>query len=279
MSRYDRSKHNTDKYLLELTRDNTQLIVNELFKLPVNSADAGVLAILPNRVTVLPREKPLPKDKPLTRWEKFAKTKGIQNKKRDRMVYDEETDTYTPRWGYKGAKEEGKVDQDWLLPVPDHGDPMEDQYAKVREEKKGRTEKNAKRQRRNQEEAAAATLAGKKDIKEFKKHELQTAIAASKAATASLGKFDAKLKNESKMKGVTHQFAPTIGDVKAEKNSSLDILKKIVGKNDIVNTEKALRMQAKRESAANFEAKFEKKKFGSDKKKFDKKDKKKGGKR
>lgn len=255
------------------------MIVNELFKLPVNSADAGVLAILPNRVTILPREKQLPKDKPLTRWEKFAKVKGIQNKKRDRMVYDEETDTYTPRWGYKGAKEEGTVDQDWLLPVPDHTDPMEDQYAKVREEKKGRSEKNAKRQRRNQEEGAAATLAGKKDIKEFKKHELQTAIAASKAATASLGKFDAKLKNEQKMKGVTHQFAPTIGDVKAEKNSSMDILKKIVGKNEIVNTEKAVRMQAKRDYAANYESKkFAEKKFGDKKKKFEKKDKK-GGKR
>ncbi|GAN03748.1 ribosome biogenesis regulatory protein homolog [Mucor ambiguus] len=268
-----KSKNSTDKYLLDLTRDNTQLIVNELFKLPVNSADAGVLAHLPARVSVLPREKPLPKDKPLTRWEKFAKVKGIQNKKRERMLYDEETGEYTPRWGYKGAKPEGTLDQDWLMPVPDHGDPMEDQYAKVREEKKGRVEKNTKRQRRNQEEGTAATLAGKKDIKEFKKEELQTAIAASKKATASVGKFDNKLKGETKMKGVTHQFSPTVGDVKAEKNSSLDILKKIVGKNDIVNTEKAVRLQSKREYANNFDNKM---KFGDKKKKFEKK---KGGKR
>ncbi|KAI8061469.1 ribosome biogenesis regulatory protein-domain-containing protein [Gilbertella persicaria] len=258
-----KSKNNMEKYLTELTRDNAQLIVNELFKLPVTSADAGVLAQLPNRVSVLPREKPLPKDKPLTRWEKFAKAKGIQNKKRERMVYDEETGEYVPRWGYK-PKEEGKLDADWLMPVPNHADPMEDQYEKAREAKKARVEKNTKRQRRNQEEGAAASLAGKKDIKEFKKDELQTAIAASKKSTASLGKFDAKLKGETKMKGVTHQFSPTIGDVKAEKNSSLDILKKIVGKNDIVNTEKAARLQAKREHAANFEAR---KKPGSDKKK------------
>ncbi|KAI9342393.1 ribosome biogenesis regulatory protein-domain-containing protein [Pilaira anomala] len=279
-----KSKLNTDKYLLDLTRDNTQLIVNELFKLPVNSADAGVLAVLPHRKSIIPREKELPKDKPLTRWEKFAKVKGIQNSKRDRMVFDEETETYKPRWGYQGAKEEGTVAEDWVIPVPDHGDPMEDQYAKVREEKKGRTEKNAKRQRRNQEEGTAATLAGKKDIKEFKKHELQTAIAASKQATASLGKFDAKLKHETKMKGITHQYSETVGDVKAEKNSSLDILKKIVGKNDIVNTEKAVRMQSKREYAANFDSK----KKWADKKKFENKkggdrdrkgDKKKGGKR
>ncbi|KAI8993186.1 ribosomal biogenesis regulatory protein [Pilobolus umbonatus] len=142
-----------EQYIKDLTRDNTQLLVNELFKLPVQSADAGVLAQLPNRISILPREKPLPKDKPLTRWEKFAKVKGIQNKKRDRMVLNEETGEYSPRWGYKGAKKEGKLDEDWLLPVPDHGDPMEDQYAKVREEKKGRVEKNTKRRRRNADEA------------------------------------------------------------------------------------------------------------------------------
>jgi regulator of ribosome biosynthesis len=247
---------------LELTRDNTQLIVNELFKLPVSSADAGVLATLPARTTVLPREKPLPKDKPLTRWEKFAKTKGILNRKRDRMVYDEDSGEYKPRWGYQ-AKDADKVADDWLLPVPDHADPFEDQYAKAREEKKGRVDKNTKRQRRNEEEGTAATLAGKKDIKEFKKHELATAIAASKKSTASVGKFDAKIKGEKKMKGVTHQFAPNVGDIKAEKNSSLDILQKIVGKNDIVDTNKAARLAAKK---SHFES-FEKKKFESKKRK------------
>ncbi|KAI8375276.1 ribosome biogenesis regulatory protein [Choanephora cucurbitarum] len=258
-----KTKNNVEKYLSELTRDNTQLIVNELFKLPVTSADAGVLAQLPERTSVLPREKPLPKDKPLTRWEKFAKAKGIQNKKRDRMVYDEETGDYVPRWGYK-PKQEGQLESDWLIPVPQHADPMEDQYQKAREEKKARVDKNSKRQRRNEEESAAAVIAGKKDIKELKKDELKTAIAASKQSTASLGKFDAKLKGETKMKGVTHQFSPTVGDVKAEKNSSLDILKKIVGKNEIVNTEKAARLQAKREHAASFEART---KLGGDKKK------------
>ncbi|KAI7899944.1 RRS1-domain-containing protein [Cokeromyces recurvatus] len=253
-----KNNNKVEKYLLDLTRDNTQLIVNELFKLPVNSTDVGVLAQLPERTTALPREKPLPKDKPLTRWEKFAKAKGIQNKKRERMVFNEETGEYEPRWGYK-AKDKDQLEDDWLLPVPDHVDPMEDQYAKAREAKKARVEKNLKRQRRNEEERTAATLAGKKDIKEFKKNELETAIAASKKATASLGKFDAKLKGETKMKGVTHQFSPTIGDVKAEKNSSLDILNKIVGKSDILNTDKAARLQAKKRDAANFEAKKKRK--------------------
>ncbi|KAG1562664.1 hypothetical protein G6F49_000699 [Rhizopus delemar] len=193
----DKSKLND--YLKELTRDNTQLIVNELFKLPVTSADTGVLATLPDRKTIIPREKPLPKDKPLTRWEKFAKTKGILNRKRDRMVYNEETGEYEARWGYK-PKDKDQLSQDWLIPVPDHGDPMEDQYEKAREAKKANVEKNKKRQRRNQEETTAATIAGKKDIKEMKKSELQAAIAASKQSTASLGKFDKPLNEKKKSK-------------------------------------------------------------------------------
>ena len=42
---------------------------------------------LPN--VILPREKPIPKPKPLTKWEKFRQEKGILEKgKRSRMVYD-----------------------------------------------------------------------------------------------------------------------------------------------------------------------------------------------
>lgn len=185
-----------------MTRDNTQLVVNELFKLPVEGADTGILAKLPERINKLPREKPVPADRPLTRWEKFAKAKGIKNRKRERFVWDEEKQKYVPRWGYAGGNKKEDMD-DWLLEVPQNADPMEDQYAKKREEKKVRVEKNTKRRRRNEEEAAAATMSGKKDIKEFKKDELQAAIAAAKTATASLGKHDPELPKKKKKTGTT----------------------------------------------------------------------------
>ncbi|KAI8148673.1 ribosomal biogenesis regulatory protein [Fennellomyces sp. T-0311] len=153
------SKNKREEYVKELTRDNTQLLVNEIFKLPVQSADTGVLAKLPERTTVLPREKPLPKDKPLTRWEKFAKAKGIQNRKRERMVYDEEKGKYVPRWGYAGG-EKDKLD-DWLIEVPQNADPMEDQYEKRKAEKAERVQKNKKRQQRNVDEALASMVTGK----------------------------------------------------------------------------------------------------------------------
>lgn len=47
--------------------------------------------------------KPLPAANKETRWEKFAKEKGIQNRKRARMLWDEEAQEWRPRWGYKKA--------------------------------------------------------------------------------------------------------------------------------------------------------------------------------
>ena len=43
-----------------------------------------------------------PKPKPPTRWEEFAAMKGIQNRKRSRMVFDELSQEYKPRYGYVG---------------------------------------------------------------------------------------------------------------------------------------------------------------------------------
>ena len=68
---------------------------------------------------LMPREKPLPKKKELTKWEAFAQTKGIfwnlkikrakenlginAKKKKSRMVWDEKTKSWKPRWGYMRA--------------------------------------------------------------------------------------------------------------------------------------------------------------------------------
>lgn len=52
----------------------------------------------------------------MTRWERFAKTKGINKKKRPAMVYEEATGEYKPRFGY-GSKNPA---DDWCLPVPDN---------------------------------------------------------------------------------------------------------------------------------------------------------------
>jgi regulator of ribosome biosynthesis len=66
-------------------------------------------AQLPSYCTILlPREKPPPKPKEETKWEKFAREKGITNKKKSKMVWDEEKQEWAPRFGYKRAKDDSK---------------------------------------------------------------------------------------------------------------------------------------------------------------------------
>lgn len=52
---------------------------------------------------LLNRAKPIPAPRKDTKWEKFAAEKGIQKKKRSRMIWDEQSNEWRPRWGYKRA--------------------------------------------------------------------------------------------------------------------------------------------------------------------------------
>ena len=57
-----------------------QSLVQQLFSQDVRrDKEVGPLVSLPEPKTVLPREKPLPTEKPLTRWQQFAQTKGIHS--------------------------------------------------------------------------------------------------------------------------------------------------------------------------------------------------------
>jgi hypothetical protein len=60
----------------ELATAITQALVNQLFALPSEGVQGGRLAHLPDPSTRLPRQKPIPKTKPLTKWQKFAQEKG-----------------------------------------------------------------------------------------------------------------------------------------------------------------------------------------------------------
>jgi regulator of ribosome biosynthesis len=85
-------------------------------------------------------------------------------------------------------------------------DPMEDQYAKRREEKKERVDKNKKQQRRNAEEAQA--IAAGQNPREARKQQLKEKLLTTRKATASLGKFDKKLKDEPKLKSGEKRKVP-----------------------------------------------------------------------
>jgi len=54
---------------------------------------------------ILPREKPCPVEKSKTKWEKFREEKGLPpRKKRSRLVFDEITNDWVPRWGTGSIK-------------------------------------------------------------------------------------------------------------------------------------------------------------------------------
>ena len=100
----------------DLTRDNTQLIINKLWQLETKRVEDAVVAQLPTEQYLLPRSKPVPKAKPPTKWETYAKQKGIQKTKKDKLVWDETSQQWKPRFGYRGINQ----NNDWVVEVPNN---------------------------------------------------------------------------------------------------------------------------------------------------------------
>lgn len=113
-----------------------------------------MLLALPFPSTPLPREKPLPVEKPQTKWQQFAAKKGIEPKKRgDKLVFDEEKGEWLPKWGFKGANKKGEGD--WLVEMDDGkevgAEEVDDGVRGLgRRERKDRVKRNERRMKANQ---------------------------------------------------------------------------------------------------------------------------------
>ena len=163
----DSSNARREEKIKSLTRDNVQLLINQLLSLPMKTTTESVggtggqssvmtLLQVPDPTTDLPREKPLPKAKAMTKWEKFAAKKGIKPKERaGKMIYDEASGEWVPKWGYKGANK--KLDDQWLVEVDDKvkgtDNELIDPRTLNRAERKRLVKKNEKQQRRNMKNA------------------------------------------------------------------------------------------------------------------------------
>lgn len=159
-------KLDREAYLQSNAREGLQGLINALWERPTTVTDDGIMASLPEIQTVLPREKSLPKAKDLTKWEKFAKSKGIATKtKKDRMEFDEATQKWVPKWGYKGKNKEGE--QAWAVEVPANADNDFDPRAKAKEDRKAKIEKNEKQKMANISRAQAS---GSKKRKSSSRH-------------------------------------------------------------------------------------------------------------
>ena len=137
--------------MISHARAGVQLLFQELETLPFEQDKQGRIVELPAEVLDIPREKPLPKPKPLTRWEKFAQEKGITKRKRSQMVYDEDNDTYKARHGKDRIGEDQKKGP-WLMLGSNGKGPDWDPYAARLEEKNKAKEKQSKQEQRNVDE-------------------------------------------------------------------------------------------------------------------------------
>ena len=109
---------------------------------------------MPRKTTPLPRIKPAPKEKPMTKWEKFRKEKGIPTrKKRSALVYEETTGEWAPRWGPKSAKKILEKNE-WLIEETGDGDGGKDPFTVKKDLKKMSLAKEKMKQLRNQMDAA-----------------------------------------------------------------------------------------------------------------------------
>jgi len=97
---------------------------------------------LPKSSVVLPREKPAPKEKALTKWEKFRAEKGMPaRKKRSRMVFDPITKDWVPRHGTGSVKKIADA-HNWLMEEkPKHREAGVDPFTYQKAEKKAKQEK------------------------------------------------------------------------------------------------------------------------------------------
>ncbi|EEH04404.1 conserved hypothetical protein [Histoplasma capsulatum G186AR] len=164
--------------LTATARDGAQSLLNQLLTTCTITSTTrdGILLSLPPRTTLLPRFKPLPAPKQPTKWELFARKKGIgkYNKKlgsgggsaeaerRKKLVYDEASGEWVPRWGYKGKNKGGE--NDWLVEVDEKVWKKEEGLRREgkgirgegRRERVERIKRNERRMRANERRAGRA---------------------------------------------------------------------------------------------------------------------------
>ncbi|XP_057333503.1 ribosome biogenesis regulatory protein homolog [Microplitis mediator] len=233
----DLLKSSTSDYLKSLTNNNVQLLINKIWELPVKRVDESIVAELPKPKLKLPRARVVPKPKPLTKWEKFAKDKGIRKKKnnKSKLQWDEELGKWIPLFGYKRVK--AQEQKEWLVEI---NGPNENPIATSMKKKEDRVNKNELQRLRNIARANNIKLPKvgiPSDEKFTSAQQLAVANTVARVSTASVGKFQSKLPKEKEAKDkILKQVPGLIKKRKALPNNAVDE-KKINTSlvNDIIN--------------------------------------------
>ena len=220
-------------YLLRCSRENAQLLTNQLY-LKLQGGTGKQTIVLPKPAMQLPREKPLPAEKAMTRWEKFAQQKGIVKKKRSKMVWDEQTQQWAPRYGYGRANNHKDAPENWVVEAKPGDDGKTDPFETRATERKQRLDKQKRQEERNRLEAAHAATMGSGggggggrgsagsalSTSSDKKAYLKRAITAVQSSTASMGRFDKMQANEpDRDRGKRKQYESGVGAADAERDA------------------------------------------------------------
>ncbi|CAN6235976.1 unnamed protein product [Urochloa humidicola] len=242
----DASREELRQECLHKGAELAQAVANALFALPPSEDRDGPIVHLPPPTIRLPREK---HPKPPTKWELFAKAKGITKRKNNKREWDEQTQSWKRTYGYD------RVNDDKDIPIIDAkatDEPGVDPFAQRRQEKKKRVEKQEKNRLDNLKKAAklgalpshiqlaakALPITGTKaDLpKKSRKEDLENVAGMASSATASGGKFDEKLPGEKPPKhpGKHRKFLPVAegkGMGNLEKQQNDKILNSLLARN------------------------------------------------
>jgi len=223
-------KENREEFIQQTMRDNMQLLVNALWQVPIERHDTSIIAKLPEPKTIVPREKPLPKAKPLTKWQQFAQKKGIVKHKKSKFVWDDAKKEWGRRYGFNKANDESKP---WLIEVPVNADPNEDQFAKRTTDKKERVAKNELQRLKNIARANKINIRNDGAIinKKSSVNDVKKALATAKYSDASMGQFSERAApdEERQTRGFSkkRKFESNLGSLKSEKEKQLKLFDQI----------------------------------------------------
>ncbi|GBG26315.1 Ribosome biosis regulatory protein-like [Hondaea fermentalgiana] len=233
----DPSKASSNAYLRDMALQNLKLMFHDLMELP-GVEGSKVLKELPQPQFKLPRHKPIPKPKPETRWEKYARENNIEKRKRERMIWDEAKQEWAPRWGFNRANDD---QHDWLIEVKDNEDPDTDKFSERRNAKKLRVLNNRKKFLRNKAEADQKqsvhevenlNVSGARSGSSKRgKSKVMNRLATAQVSTASLGRFDATMEGEPARQlkvSKKRKFEPVESTRDADRDKK--ILSKLLGK-------------------------------------------------
>nr|CAG4637311.1 EOG090X0CBY [Ceriodaphnia reticulata] len=249
-----------EAFLTNLSRDNVQLLINKIFQLPTLKVDNEVVIKLPAATTRLPRAKPAPKEKQLTKWEKYAKEKGITKRKKSKATWDEELQAchtlklkWVPRFGFKKALAE--KEKNWVVEVPGNAKDSCDPIALHKTKKQEAVAKNELQRLRNisarMQKSKAKSRISLEPTERPTADQLNRSVFIAHTATASVGKFQPNLAEQKPVlkSGQKRHFDPLVGDIKKETSKSLDILDKLSNKKPKLDIEKAVNREMNQPSS------------------------------